>query len=53
MLADGLFIFNGEPSTEDELLVAEAMIGLLPVLIVYTLLQRYFVQGIALTGIKG
>jgi multiple sugar transport system permease protein len=49
----GLSVFNGEFSTQYELLMAGAMIGLLPVLIIYAFLQRYFVQGIALTGIKG
>jgi multiple sugar transport system permease protein len=49
----GLSVFNGQFSTQYELLMAGAMIGLVPVLIVYLFFQRYFVQGIALTGIKG
>jgi multiple sugar transport system permease protein len=49
----GLSVFNGEFGTEYELLMAGAMIGLVPMLVIYTLLQRYFVQGIAVTGIKG
>ena len=49
----GLSVFNGQFSTQYELLMAGAMIGLVPVLVVYVFFQRYFVQGIALTGIKG
>jgi len=49
----GLSVFNGQFSTQYELLMAGAMIGLVPVLVVYLFFQRYFVQGIALTGIKG
>jgi multiple sugar transport system permease protein len=49
----GLSVFSGQFGTQYELLMAGAMIGLVPVLIVYLFFQRYFVQGIALTGIKG
>ena len=49
----GLSVFSGEFGTDYELLMAGAMIGLVPVLVIYTFLQRYFVQGIALTGVKG
>jgi multiple sugar transport system permease protein len=35
------------------LLFAGSVIATLPMLIVFLFLQRYFVQGIALTGIKG
>lgn len=33
--------------------MAGATLGIVPVILVFALLQRYFVQGIALTGIKG
>ncbi len=33
--------------------MAGAALAIVPVLVVFLLLQRYFVQGIALTGIKG
>jgi multiple sugar transport system permease protein len=33
--------------------MAGAALAIVPVLVVFVLLQRYFVQGIALTGIKG
>lgn len=49
----GLAVFSGEFETQYELLMAGATLALLPVLLVYTFFQRYFVQGIALTGIKG
>jgi ABC-type glycerol-3-phosphate transport system permease component len=34
-------------------LMAGALISILPILILFLLLQRYFVQGIAFTGTKG
>lgn len=49
----GLAIFSGEFGTDYEMLMAGATIGLVPVLLVYLFFQRYFVQGITLTGIKG
>jgi multiple sugar transport system permease protein len=33
--------------------MAGAMLATLPVLVIFLLLQRHFVQGIALTGLKG
>lgn len=51
----GLQIFNGraEYAAKYGLLMAGATMAIIPVLIVYSFLQRYFVQGIALTGLKG
>ena len=34
-------------------MMAGAMISLLPILIAFVIGQKYFVRGIALTGIKG
>jgi raffinose/stachyose/melibiose transport system permease protein len=43
----GLMTFVGEYGTEYNLLCAGALITLIPVLIVYLVFQRYFVEGIA------
>ena len=42
----------GQNRTEYDLLLAGAVIVVLPVLIVFVLLQRHFVRGIATTGLK-
>jgi multiple sugar transport system permease protein len=45
--------FQGAYTTDWELLMAAATIALIPVIVVYIFGQRYFVSGIALTGLKG
>jgi multiple sugar transport system permease protein len=45
--------FQGAYTTDWELLMAAATIALVPVIVVYIFGQRYFVRGIALTGLKG
>ena len=52
-VALGLNTFQGEFSTEWNLLMAAATVMILPVVALFFLLQRYFIQGVALTGIKG
>jgi multiple sugar transport system permease protein len=42
----------GQNRTEYDLLLPGAVVVVLPVLIVFVLLQRYFVRGIATTGLK-
>lgn len=53
----GLAYFNQRPNAFLQpnwpLLMAGAVVVMLPVLIVYIVAQRYFVQGIALSGVKG
>ena len=49
----GLALFVVQNRTSWTLLFAGSVIATLPMLIVFILLQRYFVQGIALTGVKG
>jgi len=44
--------FQGRYSTNWSLLMAAASIALIPVLIIYISAQRYFIQGITLTGMK-
>jgi multiple sugar transport system permease protein len=42
----------GQNSTQYGLLLAGAVVVVVPVVAVFLILQRYFVQGIAMTGIK-
>lgn len=52
-LALGLQAFTGQTGAEWSQLMAVSIIMILPVLIVFFLGQRYFVEGITLTGMKG
>ncbi|MBI3961067.1 MAG: carbohydrate ABC transporter permease [Chloroflexi bacterium] len=49
----GLAQFRREGTTDWTLLMAGTMIATVPILLVFMLGQRYFTQGIALSGIKG
>jgi ABC-type glycerol-3-phosphate transport system permease component len=49
----GLAVFQGQYRTDWGVVMAGAFMTFLPALIIFLALQRYFVQGIALTGIKG
>jgi multiple sugar transport system permease protein len=48
-----LSMLNGEHNTEWALLMAGAVIVTAPVLVIFFALQKYFIQGIAHTGLKG
>ncbi len=48
----GLAALQGEFSSQWSLLTAGSFVSLLPAFILYIALQRYFVQGIAMTGLK-
>jgi len=52
-LALGLQLFRGQYETKWELLMAASVIVMMPVLVIYFFAQRYFVQGIVFTGVKG
>lgn len=52
-LALGLAEFTGLYTSQWHLLMAAATVVLLPVLILFFVAQRYFIEGIALTGSKG
>nr|MBA2680542.1 carbohydrate ABC transporter permease [Ktedonobacteraceae bacterium] len=43
----------GQHSTDNGLLMAGAFVVVLPIIIVFLILQRYFTQGIVMTGLKG
>jgi len=49
----GLTLFNGQYGTEWHLLMAAATVTLLPTLLIFGVDQRYFVEGVALTGFGG
>ena len=49
----GLRMFISQYSAEYGLIMAASVIALIPVLVVFLSLQKYFVQGIASTGLKG
>jgi len=48
----GLFTFRGQYQNQWDLIMAGSVIAILPILIVYVFGQRYFVRGIATTGLK-
>ena len=49
----GLRMFISQYSAEYGLIMAASVIALIPVLVVFLSLQKYFVQGVASTGLKG
>lgn len=49
----GLRMFISQYSAEYGLIMAASVIALIPVLIIFLSLQKYFVQGVASTGLKG
>ncbi|MCC6458784.1 MAG: carbohydrate ABC transporter permease [Caldilineaceae bacterium] len=52
-VAVGLSFFQGEHSTDWGMLMAASTMATVPALVIFLLAQRYFVQGIATTGMKG
>lgn len=49
----GLRMFISQYSSEYGLIMAASVVSIIPVLIVFLALQKYFVQGVAASGIKG
>jgi multiple sugar transport system permease protein len=49
----GISIFEGRYLSNWGLVMAAATLAFIPMLIVFLALQRYFIQGISMTGIKG
>ncbi len=52
-LSLGLFAFKTRHATQWDLLMAASTVATLPLVVVFFFTQRYFLEGIALTGIKG
>ena len=48
-----LRMFNTQYSSNYALIMAAAVISLIPVMVLFIFLQQYFVEGIASTGVKG
>lgn len=49
----GLYMFNGLHDTEWALLMAASTLIILPCVVLFFAFQKYFVEGIVVTGIKG
>ncbi|MNJ26084.1 carbohydrate ABC transporter permease [Paenibacillus bouchesdurhonensis] len=49
----GLRMFISQYSAEYGLIMAASVVSIIPVLVVFLALQKYFVQGVASSGIKG
>ena len=52
-LAMGLFKFNLRAGSDVGLMMTAAFIMTLPIIILFFFVQRYFIQGVTLTGMKG
>jgi multiple sugar transport system permease protein len=52
-LSLGLYAFRAQRTTEWALMMAAATLSTVPLMIIFFLTQRYFLEGIKLTGIKG
>jgi ABC-type glycerol-3-phosphate transport system permease component len=52
-LAIGLKLFQGAHSAEFPLLMAASVIALIPCLILFFAAQKYFIQGVVVSGVKG
>jgi len=52
-LAVGLAFFNGQFDVQMNLLMAASVVVMLPLVILFFIAQRAFVEGITLTGLKG
>jgi multiple sugar transport system permease protein len=52
-LTVGLAFFRGQYTTQWALLMAGAVISVIPIIILYAVAQQYFVRGVVLSGLKG
>ena len=52
-IAIGLRLFRNQMSEKMPETMAMSVVALIPVLIVFFIAQRYFIQGIVISGIKG
>lgn len=52
-LALGIYSFIGAYNTDENLLMAISLIMILPVIVIFFFAQRYLIQGVVMSGIKG
>ena len=52
-LALGLYAFQGQYSTDWNYLMAASTVVMLPLLVLFFVGQRYFIQGVVISGVKG
>lgn len=52
VLTVGIASFEGQHATDYPLLMAGALMATLPIIVLFVFFQRYFIEGIALSGIK-
>jgi multiple sugar transport system permease protein len=52
-LALGLFKFNLKSGSDVGLMMAGSFVMTLPIILLFFFVQRYFIQGISITGVKG
>ena len=52
-LSLGLFAFRGQRTMEWALIMTGATLTVLPLVVVFLFTQRYFIRGVAMTGLKG
>lgn len=48
----GIAFFSGQTGTEYQLMMAVAVVSMLPVIVMYVLFQRYFVASVAMSGLN-
>jgi multiple sugar transport system permease protein len=53
VLSIGIATFQGQYATDYPLLMAGALMATAPMIIIFLFLQKYFIEGIALSGVKG
>ena len=49
----GLTTFQGTHQSSTQLLMAANVMSMVPILVLFFVAQRYFIRGIATTGLKG
>lgn len=52
-VAVGLRLFQGQLATNMQAMMAAALLAVLPTIVIFFFAQRYFVQGIVVSGVKG
>ena len=53
VLSVAMATLQGQHGTEYHLLMAAGVMAIIPMIVIYSFGQRYFIEGIAFTGVKG